>query len=143
MASKHELRVSAQYSSEGEFWKVEVLMRGNVIACADRLPDSAKARQAGEYLSFAISEDWDLLRRPSINALRASVAVVKSEMESEIETDPASGGFMHPTRMLRMVWRVIRHEQAREFHREEDSPAPSPLDPGWQWALKMGRSDEG
>jgi hypothetical protein len=143
MAGKHEVRVSAQYSSEGEFWKVEVLVRGDVIASADRLPSSARARQAGEYLSFGIGEDWDLSRRPSLDALRASVSVVKSEMEAEIEADPASGGFMHPMRILRTVWRAIRQEQLHEFHREEDVAATPSLDPGWQWALKMGKVDEG
>jgi hypothetical protein len=143
MAGKHELRVSAQYSDQGEFWKVEVLVRGNVIASADRLPSSARARQAGEYLSFGVSEEWNLMRGPSRDAFRASVAVVKSEMEGEIEADPASSGFMHPMRILRMVWRAIRQEQLHEFHREGDDSAGLSPDPGWQWALKMGKSDEG
>ena len=144
MAGKHELRVSAQYSSEGEFWKVEVLVRGNVIASADRLPSSAKARQAGEYLSFGIGEDWDLLRRPSLEALRASVASVKSEVEEDLVADPRSDGFMHPVRLLRMIFRAIRHEQVSEFHRGgEDTADGSAYSSGWEWALKMGKSDEG
>lgn len=142
MSSKHELRVSAQYSSEGEFWKVEVLDDGNVIASADRLPDSAKAREAGEYLSFAIGDKWRLLHTPSDQAIAASVDAVKSEIETEVAQDPASDGFMYPGRLLRKIFRVIRLEQARELHRDDDAAAAARSESGWQWALRMGRPQE-
>lgn len=143
MAIKHELRVSAQYSSEGEYWKVEVLDAGSVIASAERLPNSAKAREAGEYLSFAISDDWQLLHAPSDQAISAGVEAVKSDIETEVAQDPASDGFMHPGRLLRKIFRTIRLEQAIELHRDDGHAVEAATYvSGWHWALRMGREVE-
>lgn len=136
MASKHELRISAQYSSEGEFWKAEVLQDGHVIASADRLSSSMKAREAGEYLSFGLRDNWSLTSAPSDRAIAASVPVVKSEIAAEFSADN-SDGYMSPKRFLRMIFGAIRREQVRDFlHEDATRPDVDASDLGRYWTLK-------
>jgi hypothetical protein len=115
MADSHTVRVSAQYSSEGELWKAELLADGNVIATADRLANSAEARKAGEFLEFGAREHWQVLASPSERAIAASVPAVEAAIDEERTYDPSYDGFMQPGRLLRLIFGAIRREQAYEF----------------------------
>lgn len=112
MADDFKVRVSGHYSSDGEHWGADLLLKGDIVASIHRLESSADARVAGEYLLLGATMDWKLLHPVSSGVIAAGVEALERpapELLDFQEQPPES------ERLVRAVIGAVRLAEVREL----------------------------
>lgn len=73
MAENFSFSVTGHYSTDGEYWRVDLLDDGVLVARVDRMRTCADARRAGEFLLFGAKTDWSVLHSFSNEVIKAGV----------------------------------------------------------------------